>query len=113
MAKYKKALVATALLVWLVAGIVATLYIGGFLFLLFAKTNPLHAGLGTWWEYWSFYHHIPSVKKRLIIGMLIGLVVSFGIPPLVYAKLTEVRKTLFGEARFATIAEIRKAGLLR
>ncbi|KWN82997.1 hypothetical protein [Burkholderia stagnalis] len=101
-----------AVLVALVFAGLLTNYMAGFLFLAFAKMNPLHVTLTTWGDYWSWYHHVPAIKKRLVVALLLSCLFMFLAPALIYSKLTEVKKTLFGEARFATDSEIRKAGLM-
>lgn len=92
--------------------LVAANYIAGFMFLAFAKMNPLNVKVTTWWHYWSWYHDVPAIKKRLVITMIFSAGLSLIVPAIIVAKLTEVKQSLYGEARFATDAEIRKAGLM-
>jgi type IV secretion system protein VirD4 len=110
--EHKKALI--GLVVVLVAALAAwlSLVIAGWLFVLFAKVHGAQVTWKTWLSYWSWYHHVPAVKKRLVISLLFGALLPFGLPIFAYAKMNEKKQTLFGEARFATDEEIRKAGLM-
>jgi type IV secretion system protein VirD4 len=110
--QHKKALIWAGVVVWLIVGGLLTIYLASALFLAFIKTNPMNAHFGTWFDYWKWYHHIPAIKKRLVLAMVFGAGLPFGGPWFAYMHLTKDRKTLFGEARFATVAEVRKAGLL-
>jgi type IV secretion system protein VirD4 len=114
MNRYKRMLVFAAVVAWLVAGSFIALYIGSALFLALVKINPLNATFHfwTWIDYWSWYHHVPAVKKRLIVSLVVGCGIAFGLPIFALAKIFEQRQSLFGEARFATFSEVKKAGLV-
>ncbi|WP_175771863.1 hypothetical protein [Burkholderia ambifaria] len=107
-----KWLIAVAVVVVICLCLVAANYIAGFLFLAFAKMNPLHVTAGTWLKYWTWYHDVPPIRKRLMVTMIFSVGFSLFVPAVIYAKLSEVKQSLYGEARFATDAEIRKAGLM-
>ncbi|MDI7776568.1 type IV secretory system conjugative DNA transfer family protein [Asticcacaulis sp. EMRT-3] len=109
----KKALLITALLIiYAVAGFSAVKFLAGNLFFIVSKAMPSHVTLHTWDSYWHFYSHLPAEKKRLKIALAMAIVVVFGIPALVMTKVLGSKpRSLHGDARFATGAEIRKAGL--
>lgn len=94
----------------------AALWIAGFVFFALAHHNPLQAGgfgyldaLTDWSNGW-----LRGDGKRLAIAAVIGSGVAF-VGPLVLIGIVRAqmeRRDLHGSARFATEAEIRKAGLL-
>ena len=65
--------------------------------------------LGAWYD-----GRLPNIGRRVAGAGLMGLLVAFGGPALaVYAWLEQAgRRPLYGDARFANDAEIRRAGLL-
>lgn len=64
------------------------------------------------WQYWQAYHAVPEKKLRLIVNSC-----AFG-PYVILAVLTMIlllnkkRRSLHGDARFATLKEIKEAGLI-
>lgn len=100
------------LLVVFAAVTAGVVWLSGFFFFLFAKTNPIgQTDFSTWWTYWQFYQHDAAVSKRLTTALIAAGVVGYGIPIAVaIAAMREVR-SLHGEARFANAGEVAKAGL--
>ncbi|PLZ00424.1 hypothetical protein CY652_21400 [Burkholderia sp. WAC0059] len=98
-----------------VASIVA-LWIAGFVFFALAHDNPLRAGgfgyidaLTDWSNGW-----LRGYGRRLAVAGMIGCGQAF-VGPLVLIGVVRAQRgqrELHGSARFATEAEIRKAGLL-
>lgn len=94
----------------------AALWIAGFVFFALAHHNPLQAGgfgyidaLTDWSNGW-----LPGYGKRLAMAGVIGAGLTF-VGPLVLVgiwRAQAAQRALHGSARFATEAEIRKAGLL-
>lgn len=84
-------------------------YAGGAIFLLSQKMNVNDASALTLYQYWTHYGHQKEVQKFLAFSTLAGLIVA--VIPLI-AMFTPTKRSLFGDARFATPQEIRKAGLL-
>lgn len=109
MSKLAKWLFGVAVFIAATAGV---LWLSGFFFYLFNKANPFgETDFTTWWTYWQFYQHEPDVARRLIVSLIVGAVVGYGVLiVLTIAALRDVRK-LHGDARFAKTAEIEKAGL--
>lgn len=95
-----------------VVATVCAVWLAGFLFVLFSKTNPFgKTDLSTWWTYWQFYQADPVVLKRLNVSGIVAAVLAYGVPIVaLMSALREVR-ALHGEARFANVGEIEKAGL--
>lgn len=97
----------------LVAATLGVVWLAGFFFFLFSKTNPLgQTDLSTWWTYWTHYQSDPVIAKRLKTSLIIAALIGFGIPlAALIAALREI-KHLHGNARFANNGEVQKAGLL-
>jgi type IV secretory pathway TraG/TraD family ATPase VirD4 len=98
-----------------IASIVA-LWIAGFVFFALAHHNPLQAGgfgyidaFTDWSNGW-----LPGYGKRLAIAGVIGGGLAFIGPPVLIGvvRAQMAQRDLHGSARFATEAEIRRAGLL-
>ena len=94
----------------LVVGLIlAWAYLAGGLFLLahdkdFESATPL-----TLYRYWYFYGQVDSVRQWLIAaaaGALVMVATPFAL------LLTPTRRSLFGDARFASASMVRRAGLL-
>lgn len=95
-----------------IAATVGAVWLAGFFFFAFSKTNPFgKTDFSTWWTYWQFYQADPVIAKRLKVSGIVAAVVAYGAPIVaLIAAMREVR-SLHGEARFANAGEIEKAGL--
>jgi type IV secretion system protein VirD4 len=100
---------AGAYLVLLVAGAVVALWLAGYFFLLKLRLPMYEATPLTIVRYWLHYGDEPTTRHWLTICMTAGAVIAFGFIGLLFIP---VRRALHGDARFAKIAEIKKAGLL-
>jgi len=91
---------------------ICCIWLAGFLFFILSKVNPFgKTDFLTWWTYWQFYHDDLIIEKRLNISAMLAAIIAYGIPSfMVMAILRDIR-SLHGEARFATLNEIEKAGL--
>lgn len=99
--------------VLLLVALVAADYVAGFMFLVINKTNPLGTDLSTYLGYWSYYEGDPLQTKHLKIAGVIAFVVCFVAPVIAYLQLSEEKpRSLHGDARFATVKEVRKSGLM-
>jgi type IV secretion system protein VirD4 len=90
----------------------AAIYLSGVLFLLLNKVHPPHADFTSVFQYWERYADDPRRRKQLIGSIAvsgIGLVV---VLPFSLIAAARSRRPLHGDARFATPAEVRRAGLL-
>jgi len=108
--------ITVAVLIAIASALIAALWMAGFVFFALAHHNPLRAGgfgyidaLTDWSNGW-----LRGYGKRLAISGVIGGGLAF-IGPLVLIGVVRAQmgqRELHGSARFATEAEIRKAGLL-
>ena len=95
------------------AATVGIIWLAGFLFFTFSKTNPIgKTGFSTWWTYWQFYQSDPIIAKRLKVSGIVAAVAGYGIPLVAIVVAMREIRSLHGEARFATNAEVLKSGLL-
>jgi hypothetical protein len=112
----RSAMITLALLIGLGAGIVAALWIAGFLLYASQHHNPLHAGVWGWIDAVTTWHQggLPKQGRRLVAAGVMGLLVAFGGPVLAWWGIQKQggRRELYGSARFASEADVRRAGLL-
>lgn len=100
---------------WIVA-IIALLILSNYLagaFILHSQEQSIKTvRFLTYYEYWSWYKDVPAMKKPLKGSIMGGVVFGFIVPLITFLMATEKKRKLYGEARFATVPEIKKAGLL-
>jgi type IV secretion system protein VirD4 len=90
----------------------AAIYLSAALFLVINKVDPRRAEFTSIFDYWDGYADDPRRHKQLVASVAvsgIGLVVVLPCALLMAARR---RRPLHGDARFATAAEVRRAGLL-
>lgn len=103
---------------WVKAGLIVALisaaiglwvYLAGGIFLMTYEHKFEEATLLTLYQYWYYYGAAEQVQKRLLIsgGGSLALLL---LPLLLF--VTPAKRSLFGDARFATRIEIKQAGLL-
>jgi type IV secretion system protein VirD4 len=97
---------------YLVVGTVAVAYIAGIAYFLFSKAIPVNIEIDTWLRYWDSYAADPVQRKRLLAAAVAAVALVFGLPLIGVATIVNHGRSLHGDARWATRAEIRKAGLL-
>ena len=90
----------------------AAVYLSAVIFLVLNKVHPRHAEFTSIATYWDAYADDPKRRRQLI-----GSVSTSGITLLVVLPVSLIvaarrRRPLHGDARFATEAEIVRAGLL-
>jgi len=83
--------------------------LAGGIFLTSQNRNFNDATPVTLYQYWYYYRGNPDVVRWVYIAAAASFALVFG-PGLLF--ISPNRKSLFGDARFATRQEIRKAGLL-
>lgn len=112
----RSAVITLAVLIGLGAGMIAALWIAGFLLYASQHHNPLHVGVWGWIDAVSTWHQggLPRQGRRLVAVGVMGLLVAFGGPVLAWWAIQEQggRRELYGSARFANEADVRRAGLL-
>jgi type IV secretion system protein VirD4 len=87
-------------------------YVAGVLFLLINKADPRQAGWGSIVSYWRLYADDAVLRQRLLASITLsglGLLVIF--PGVLFAA-ARPRRALHGDARFASAAEVARAGLI-
>jgi type IV secretion system protein VirD4 len=92
--------------------VVAAAYLSGVLFLVLNKANPAQARATSIVRYWALYADDPPLRKKLVASMVMSGVGTLVVVPVALFAAAHPRRPLHGSARFATLAEIRRAGLL-
>jgi type IV secretion system protein VirD4 len=90
----------------------AAVYFAAVLFLLLNKANPTQAGLGSLPQYWALYQGDERLRRQLLGSMAVS---GFGLLVVLPGALflaARPRRSLHGDARFASQAEVARAGLL-
>src|SRR6476619_6101357 len=90
----------------------AAVYGAGVLFLMLNKANPFQANFASIVDYWDLYSSDPPLRKKLLGSMAAS---GFGFLILLPGTLVAAarrRRPLHGDARFANLAEVARAGLL-
>jgi type IV secretion system protein VirD4 len=87
------------------------LFLSGMIFLIMTDKDPNNAELMTLYQYWYFYRTVPAVLEKIQLAGLIGLSVIL-LPMLALLMPGGKKNKLFGDARFASMGEIKKVGLM-
>lgn len=97
---------------WLGAGAWGVRYVAGGIYYVIHKTDPRQVQAETWQEYWDQYQDDRKEKKRLQGSMGLAIFAIFGLPLLLILVNSGKKRSLHGDARWATTTEVREAGLL-
>ena len=84
----------------------------GVLFLVFSKTHPRLATWNSIVDYWQIYADEPVLRKRLLVSIGTAYLLTLVLLPVALIAASRPRRPLHGDARFASSAEVKKAGLL-
>jgi type IV secretion system protein VirD4 len=90
----------------------AAVYVSAVLFLILNKADPRQAHLGSIVSYWKLYADDEQGRKKLVASIAVSgaaLLIVFPAAVLAHAR---PRRSLHGDARFATPSEVARAGLL-
>jgi type IV secretion system protein VirD4 len=101
-----------ALGAWISFAAFSTRYIAGGLFLLTHKSDPTAVEANTWSSYWQDYKNDPKQKKKLQGSMAVPLILFVGVPIGLFLASINKKRSLHGDAKWATRSEIEEAGLL-
>ncbi|NCT81652.1 MAG: type IV secretory system conjugative DNA transfer family protein [Comamonadaceae bacterium] len=93
--------------------IVAALYLAGALFLVLIKVSPAQARIFSVVEYWQLCWDHPRLRRPLVLASGASAGGLLVILPAALIVAARPRRSLHGAARFATAAEIDRAGLTR
>ena len=99
------------LLAMLAAIALGWLFLSGMIFLIMTDKDPNNAELMTLYQYWYYYRTVPAVFEKIQLAGLIGLSVIL-LPMLALLMPGGKKNKLFGDARFASMGEIKKVGLM-
>lgn len=91
----------------------ALFYLAGAFILKSQKQPMANADLGTWNSYRTYYADNKKVMKSVKMSMFGAFVVCFVFPLVVFVGVTNKRKKLFGDAKFATNSDLAKSVLLK
>lgn len=98
-----------ALLLSLLVLIIVWQWLAGALFLMRFGQDYSHATPTTLYSYWHYYGHEKPIRQWAKIAMLASGAVVFGLARVLYKP----KKTpLYGDAKFAELRNMKKAGLL-
>ncbi|MCW5662833.1 MAG: type IV secretory system conjugative DNA transfer family protein [Piscinibacter sp.] len=89
----------------------AALYLAGVLFLALNKADPRQAGWTSIARYWQLYGDEPLQRKRLFTASGIAGFALLVVLPGALIVAARPHRALHGDARFATAAEVARAGL--
>jgi type IV secretion system protein VirD4 len=89
----------------------AAVYVSGALFLLLNKANPGQASFLSIADYWQLYAGDPPLRKKLQIAIGMSAAGLLVLLPAGLVAAARAKRPLHGDARFATAAEIARAGL--
>jgi type IV secretion system protein VirD4 len=89
----------------------AAVYLAGVLFLVLNKANPKQAQFDSIVHYWDLYADDDRLRKRLQLAIGISGIGLLILLPTGLVAAARPRRALHGDARFATPAEVVRAGL--
>jgi type IV secretion system protein VirD4 len=84
-------------------------WVSGYIFLYLAGLDPNQTSFFTLYEYWGYYKDDPATVEALGNALFGGFIVMI-IPFIAFYYLPDNRK-LYGDARWANMSDIQKAGL--
>ncbi|MBQ1765080.1 MAG: type IV secretory system conjugative DNA transfer family protein, partial [Aquincola sp.] len=91
----------------------AAVYLSGVLFLVLNKADPRQAQFASIVDYWPLYADDTRLRRRLQLAIGVAGVGLLVLLPAGLVVAARPRRALHGDARFASAAEVRQAGLTR
>ena len=110
--KAKHVVIASLIAAWLGGGVFAAQYVAGGAYLGIHKTDPRKVERSTWLDYWRDYQDDKKERKRLQGSMGVAVFLVYAVPLLIILANSGKKRSLHGDARWATRKEIEQAGLL-
>lgn len=93
--------------------VAAVLYLAAWAFFLSIKTMPTYSITpGTWLDLWERWGSDPEVARKLKGALGIAAGFGVGLPGVALLSALQQRRSLHGDARFATATEVRESGLM-
>ncbi|WP_428418645.1 type IV secretory system conjugative DNA transfer family protein [Methylibium sp.] len=89
----------------------AAVYLAGVLFLVLNKANPKQAQFASIVRYWELYSDDAQLRKKLQLAIGVSGIGLLILLPVGLVAAARPRRALHGDARFASPAEIDRAGL--
>ncbi|MGE4049693.1 MAG: type IV secretory system conjugative DNA transfer family protein [Piscinibacter sp.] len=89
----------------------AAVYLAGVLFLVLNKANPRQAQFSSIVHYWGLYADDAQLRKKLQLAIGVSGIGLLILLPAGLVAAARPRRALHGDARFATTAEVDRAGL--
>lgn len=89
----------------------AAVYLAGVLFLLLNKANPKQAQFASIVHYWDLYADDAQLRKKLQLAIGVSGIGLLILLPAGLIAAARPRRALHGDARFASAAEVDRAGL--
>jgi len=89
----------------------AAIYLAGVLFLVLNKANPKQAQFSSIVHYWDLYADDARLRKKLQLASGVSGIGLLILLPAGHVAAARPRRALHGDARFASPAEIGRAGL--
>jgi len=89
----------------------AAVYLAGVLFLVMNKANPRQAHFASIVHYWDLYADDPRLRKKLQLAIGTSGISLLLLLPAGLMAASRPRRALHGDARFASCAEVDRAGL--
>ncbi|MBE2241944.1 MAG: type IV secretory system conjugative DNA transfer family protein [Burkholderiaceae bacterium] len=89
----------------------AATYMAGVLFLVLNKANPRQASLTSIAHYWALYADDARLRKRLQLAIGVSGIGLLIVLPAGLVAAAGPRRALHGDARFASAADVARAGL--
>jgi type IV secretion system protein VirD4 len=90
----------------------AACYLSGVLFLVLNKADPRQARLTSIVRYWHLYADDARLRKQLQTAIGVSVVGLLVVVPASLVAAARQRRPLHGDARFASPAEVARAGLI-
>ena len=89
----------------------AAVYLAGVLFLVLNKANPKQAQFASIVHYWDLYADDAQLRKKLQLAIGVSGIGLLILLPAGLVAAARPRRALHGDARFASPAEVDRAGL--
>jgi type IV secretion system protein VirD4 len=89
----------------------AAVYLAGVLFLVLNKANPKQAQFASIVHYWDLYADDAQLRKKLQLAIGVSAIGLLVLLPAGLVAAARPRRALHGDARFASPAEVDRAGL--